>query len=90
MYLDGAQIGTAPVGRMRSWELALPALAPGSHNVAVIASDAADNTSALSAPLTFTVDAPPPRRPDPPAQTRPPAPPEGTRPQGARPAPPTR
>ena len=77
VYLDGGQIGTAPVGRMRSWELALPALAPGSHSVAVIAADAADNTSALSAPLTFTVDAPtrPRARPDPPAQARPPAPP---------------
>jgi len=89
VYLDGAQVGSAPVGRMRSWELALPALAPGSHSVTVIASDAADNTSGLSAPLTFTVDAPTPA-PDPPAQTRPPAPPESTRPQGARPAPPTR
>ncbi|GAB4070991.1 hypothetical protein GCM10028777_37860 [Angustibacter speluncae] len=64
VVVDGAPVGTAPVGAEGTWTLtpATP-LASGPHTVQATATDALGNVSAPSAPNAFVVDTAPPPAP---------------------------
>ena len=64
VYDNGTQIGTALADGSGAWSFQIGALADGSaHSYAVTATDAAGNTSPMSAALAFTVDASAPVQP---------------------------
>lgn len=56
--IDGDVIGTAPVSSGGEWTLDVPTpLADGSHTATATQTDAAGNTSPVSDPVTFAIDA---------------------------------
>ncbi|WP_237712974.1 Ig-like domain-containing protein [Serratia sp. M24T3] len=55
--LDGtAVLGTVTAGADGSWSFTTPVLGTGDHSISVTVTDPAGNTSAATAPITFTVD----------------------------------
>ncbi len=66
VYVDGTALATTPTADATTgaWSVTQPTnLADGSHNVKATATDAAGNTSPISATNTFTVDATAPAAP---------------------------
>jgi MYXO-CTERM domain-containing protein len=63
VFIDGTNVGTAPVSASGSWTFPSPTLGEGAHTVNATASDPAGNTSAVSNTNTFTVDTLPPAAP---------------------------
>ncbi|MEZ3500634.1 Ig-like domain-containing protein [Pantoea sp. KPR_PJ] len=58
---DGTTVlGSITAGEDGTWRFTTPALTEGSHSLTVVATDAAGNASAPSAPVVFTVDTTPP------------------------------
>jgi uncharacterized repeat protein (TIGR03803 family) len=68
VYDNGTQVGAVTADGSGAWSYHVGALADGSaHSYAVTATDAAGNTSAMSAALSFTVDTSAPGQPAAPA-----------------------
>jgi hypothetical protein len=90
VFGDGTQLGSATPDQGRAWRFALESLAPGSHEIAVAAADAADNVTPLSSTLTVIVEppAPPPQPVQGPPPDPGPAPPPEPAPPPPEPAPP--
>lgn len=64
VYVDGTSLGSTTSSAQMQWELTQPApLTSGTHIVMATATDAAGNTSSLSPPVSFTVDAEAPAAP---------------------------
>ncbi|MDR9891583.1 Ig-like domain-containing protein [Pseudenterobacter timonensis] len=65
LYDRGTEIGTTQVAADGTWSIPLTTpLAEGSHSFTVTETDKAGNTSAMSQPLSVTVDTAPPETPE--------------------------
>jgi fibronectin type 3 domain-containing protein len=55
VFVGGSKVGTTPADGSGNWQFTLPVMSVGTHAVTVTATDAAGNTSPVSASLTLTI-----------------------------------